>query len=164
MADLLTHLLVPYVLLTVASWRVDWLDRRWVVVGMGGAAIPDLVKVRIVVDGNTVESLLGVPFTYAPLSTLGGVLLVAGAITVAFERRNWERVFGLVTFGGLSSLLLDGMRVYADGRASAWLYPFTNWRPPTPSLYVSSDPTVLVVALLSAGVVAVLDRRLRTHD
>jgi len=164
MADLLTHLLVPYILLTVASWRVDWLDHRWVVVGMGGAAIPDLIKVRIVVDENTVETLLGIPFTYAPLSTLGGVLLLAGIITVAFERRNWGRVFGIVTFGGLTSLLLDGLRVYADGRASAWLYPFTNWRPPTPSLYVSSDPTVLVVALLAAGVVAVLDRRIQTHD
>ncbi|MGB9954481.1 hypothetical protein ACOZ4F_19005 [Haloarcula marismortui] len=161
MADLLTHLLAPYILLTVMSWRVDWLDQRWVVVGMGGAAIPDVVKVRIVVNEETVGALLGVPFTYMPLSTLGGVLLLAGLITVAFERRYWGRVFGLVTFGGLTSLLLDGLRVYADGRASAWLYPFTNWRPPTPSLYVSSDPTVLVVALLAAGAVAVLDRRVR---
>lgn len=164
MADLLTHLLVPYVLLTVASWWVGWLDHRWVVVGMGGAAIPDLVKVRIVLDSNTVESVLGVPFSYSPLSTLGGVLLLAGVITVAFDRRHWRRVFGLVTFGGLTSLLLDGMRVYADGRAGAYLYPFTNWRPPTPSLYVSSDPTVLVVAVIVAGVVAVVDRRDRASN
>ncbi|MDS0221906.1 hypothetical protein NDI54_11155 [Haloarcula sp. S1AR25-5A] len=163
MADLLTHLLVPYILLTSASWSVDWLDQRWVVVGMGGAAIPDLVKVEIVLDDSTVEALLGIPFSYAPISTLGGVLLLAGVITVAFERRHWGRVFGLVSFGGLTSLLLDGLRVYADGRASAWLYPFTNWRPPTPSLYVSSDPTVLVVALLVAGVVAVLDRRMKAR-
>ena len=164
MADLLTHLLAPYILLTVASWRVDWLDQRWVVVGMGGAAIPDLVKVGIVLDERVVEAFLGVPFTYIPVSTLGGVLLLAGVITVAFERRRWRRVFGLVTFGGLTSLLLDGMRVYADGRASAWLYPFTNWRPPTPSLYVSSDPTVLVVALLAAGTVAVIDRQIQAGN
>ncbi|WP_367175836.1 hypothetical protein [Haloarcula rubripromontorii] len=163
MADLLTHLLAPYILLTVASWRVDWLDQRWVVVGMGGAAIPDTIKVGLVVNEETVEALLGVPFTYRPLSTLGGVLLLSGIIAVTFERRHWRRVFGLVTFGGLTSLLLDGMRVYADGRASAWLYPFTNWRPPTPSLYVSSDPTVLVVALLVAGTVALLDRRIRAR-
>ncbi|EMA17629.1 metal-dependent hydrolase [Haloarcula marismortui] len=164
MADLLTHLLAPYILLTVASWRVDWLDQRWVVVGMGGAAIPDLVKVGIVLNERVVEAFLGVPFTYMPVSTLGGVLLLAGVITVAFERRRWRRVFGLVTFGGLTSLLLDGMRVYADGRASAWLYPFTNWRPPTPSLYVSSDPTVLVVALLAAGTVAVIDRQIQAGN
>ncbi|GGK68660.1 hypothetical protein [Haloarcula sebkhae] len=164
MADLLTHLLVPYIFCTVASWRVDWLDQRWVVVGMGGAAIPDLMKIKIVLEERTVESILGFPFSYDPLSTLGGVLLLAGIIAVAFERRHWRPVFGLVTFGGLTSLLLDGMRVYADGRASAWLYPFTSWRPPTPSLYVSSDPTVLVVALLAAGTVAVLDRRVRAHS
>ncbi|MBV0900425.1 hypothetical protein [Haloarcula salina] len=162
MADLLTHLLVPYVLLTIASWRVDWLDRTWVVVGMGGAAIPDMVKLNIVLDSNAVEAALGIPFTYAPLSSLGGVLLIGGVITMAFDRRHWSRVFGLVTFGGLTSLVLDGMRVYADGRASAYLYPFTNWRPPTPSLYVSSDPRVLVVALLIAGAVALLDRRQRS--
>nr|WP_244209823.1 hypothetical protein [Haloarcula quadrata] len=63
MADLLTHLLAPYILLTVASWRVDWLDQRWVVVGMGGAAIPDLVKVGIVLNERVVEAFLGVPFT-----------------------------------------------------------------------------------------------------
>ncbi|EMA28831.1 hypothetical protein [Haloarcula japonica] len=164
MADLLTHFLVPYILLTVTSWRADWLDRRWIVVGIGGAAIPDLVKVEIVLDDSTVEALLGVPFAYDPLSTLGGVLLLAGIITVAFDRHHWMRVFGLVTFGGLTSLLFDGMRVYADGRANAWLYPFTNWRPPTPSLYVSSDPTVLVVALLTAGTVAILDRRIRAQN
>jgi len=162
MADLLTHLLVPYILLTMARWTVDWLDRRWVV-GMGGAAIPDLVKVRIVLDENTVEAIFGIPVSYSPLSTLGGVLLIAGVITLAFDRHHWKQVFGLVTFGGLTSLLLDGMRVYADGRAGTWLYPFTNWRPPTPSLYVSSDPIVLVVALLAAGVVAVLDRRIRAQ-
>ncbi|EMA00819.1 hypothetical protein SAMN05443574_101240 [Haloarcula vallismortis] len=164
MADLLTHLLVPYILLTIASGGVGWLDQRWIVVGMGGAAIPDLVKVEIVVHEETVEALLGIPFTYKPLSTLGGVLLLSGIIAVAFERRHWRRVFGLVTFGGLTSLLLDGMRVYADGRASAWLYPFTSWRPPTPSLYVSSDPTVLVVALFAAGTVAVIDRRIQAGN
>ena len=159
MADLLSHLLAAYVVLTVASWRVDWLDQRWVAVGMGGAAIPDLVKVDIVLDADLVENTLGIPFTYGPLSTLGGVVLVAGLITLAFDRRYWRRVFGLVTAGGMLSLVGDGLRTYADGTASAWLYPFTNWRPPTPSLYVSSDPRVLVVMVLIAAAVAVIDRR-----
>ncbi len=164
MADLLTHLLAPYVLLTVASWRVDWIDQRWVVVGMGGAAIPDLVKTEIVLNEGIVETFLGVPFSYAPLSSLGGVLLVAGVITLAFEKRHWRRVFGLVTFGGATSLLLDGLRVYADGRASAYLYPVTNLRPPTPNLYVSSDPRILVIILAIAGVVALVDRRQRASE
>ena len=159
MADLLSHLLVAYALFTVASWRVEWLDHRWVVVGMGGAAIPDLVKIRILLDADTVAATAGVPFSYAPLSALGGVLLVAGLIALAFERDNWRRVYGLVVAGGLSALVGDGLRVYADGRASAWLYPLSNWRPPTPSLYVSSDPLVLVAALVVAAVVFIVDRR-----
>lgn len=159
MADLLSHLLLAYALFTVASWRVDWLDHRWVVVGMGGAAIPDLVKVDIVLDADAVGAALGIPVSYAPLSTLGGVLLVAGLIALAFERDNWRRVYGLVVAGGLSALVGDGLRVYADGRASAWLYPLSNWHPPTPSLYVSSDPSVLVTALVVAAVVFIVDRR-----
>ena len=159
MADLLSHLLVAYALLTVVSWRIDWLTRKWVVVGTGGAAIPDLVKVRVLLDADTIEATLGIPFSYAPLSTLGGVLLVAGLITLAFEREQWRRVYPLVVASGLSSLLGDGLRAYADGRASAYLYPFTNWRPPTPSLYVSSDPRVLVIAVVVATAVFVLDRR-----
>ncbi|WP_324664198.1 hypothetical protein [Haloarcula sediminis] len=160
MADLLSHLLVAFSLFTVASWRVKWLDRRWVVVGTGGAAIPDLVKVGLVLPEVTVESALGVPFSYTPLSTLGGVLLVAGLITLAFGRDRWRRVYGLVVTGGVLSLLGDGMRAYADGRASAYLYPLTNWRPPTPSLYVSSDPLVLVAALAFAAVVVAVDRHI----
>jgi hypothetical protein len=160
MADLLSHLLVAYALLTVVSWRIDGLTRKWVVVGTGGAAIPDLVKIGIVLGADTVEATLGVPFSYAPLSTLGGVLIVAGLITLAFDREQWRRTYPLVVAGGLSSLLGDGLRAYADGRASTYLYPFTNWRPPTPSLYVSSDPRVLVVAVVVATAVFVLDRRI----
>lgn len=159
MADLLTHLLVAYALLTVASWRVDWLDRRWVVVGIGGAAIPDLLKVDIVLDADSVAATLGIPFSYDAVGTLGGVLVVAGLITLGFGRDHWLRVYGLVTLGGLSALVGDGLRAYADGRASAWLYPFANWRPPTPSLYVSSDPKILVVALVLGAGVFCLDRR-----
>lgn len=158
MADLLSHLLVAFALLTIASWRVGWLTRRWVVVGTGGAAIPDLVKVGILLDADTVAAALGIPFSYTPLSTLGGVLIVAGLITLAFERDRWRRVYGLVVTGGVLSLVGDGLRAYADGRASAYLYPLSNWRPPTPSLYVSSDPRVLVAAVGLATVVVAVDR------
>lgn len=164
MADLLTHVLAVYVLLTVVSWRVDAVTDRWVAVGMGGGAIPDLVKVDIVVDDAVISSVLGIPFTWAPISTLGGVLLVAGAITLAFGREYWRRVYGFLVIGGVTSLVLDGMRVYADGQSSPWLYPFTWWYPPTPSLYVTSDPRVLVVALVVAAVVFALDRKRRAPD
>jgi hypothetical protein len=157
MADLLTHVLVPYVLLTVASWQFNWLTKRWIVIGMAGAAIPDLVKLRIVLDDVVIESLLGMPFSYSPISSLGGVLLIAGAIAILFERHR-QRVLVLLFFGGLSSLVVDGLRVFADGRSGFWLYPFTWWRPPTPSLYVTSDIRVLIGTMIISAVVFSIDR------
>jgi len=160
MADLLTHVLAAYVLLTVASWRIDAIGSEWTPVGMGGAAIPDLIKVGIVVDNGAIEGVIGVPFSYAPVSTLGGVLLIAGAITLAFERRYWRRAYAFLFVGGLASLVLDGLRAFADGNSNPWLYPFAWWQPPTPSLYVTSDPRVAVVGIVVAAVVFAVDRRL----
>jgi len=157
MADLLTHVLVPFVLLTPLSWRFSGLSDRWIVLAMAGAAIPDLVKIGIVVDDGVIESLAGVPFSYAPISTLGGVIVVAAAIAVCF-RDYARRAFRYLLFGGLTSLVLDGVRVFADGHANAWLYPFVWWRPPTPSLYVTADPRVTLVAVAVAGLVFLADR------
>jgi hypothetical protein len=164
MADLLTHVLVAYILLTVASWWVDWLGPRWVVIGMGGACIPDLQKVDILLDADAVSAALGIPFTYSVTSTLGGVLLLSGAITLLFERRWWRRVYTLLLVGGLAHVALDGLRVWADGRASQWLFPvFPSYRPPTPSLYVTSDPLVPVVAIAVSLFVFAVDRRRDVH-
>lgn len=159
MADLLTHVLVPFVLLTPVSWFVPAIDRRWIVVGMAGAAIPDLVKISIVLPDTVVESILGLPFSYAPISSLAGLLVIGGAIAVLFENRA-RRAFGYIVFGGVTSLLLDGMRVFADGQAGFYLYPIW-WRPPTPSLYVTSDPRVTAVAVVVAAVVCFVDRQRR---
>jgi hypothetical protein len=160
MADLLTHVLAAYVLLTVAGWRVRWLEPRWVAVGMGGAAIPDLVKVERLVDEGVVQSALGVPFEYDPVSSLAGVLVVAGVVALFFGQAR-RRVYGLLVTGGVLSLVLDGLRVYVDGSSSFWLYPLW-WRPPTPSLYVTADVRVVVVAVAVSAGVFVLDRRAGT--
>lgn len=157
MADLLTHVLVAYVLITVASWHVRWLSRGWIPVGMCGAAIPDLVKAQMVVDDSVVERLLGVPFSFKPLGTLGGLVLIAGAVAVLFGPEHRRYAYASLLAGGLSALVLDGMRMFADGRAGFWLYPLW-WRPPTPNLYVSADPRVTLVAATAALVVLGIDR------
>lgn len=160
MADLLTHVLVAYAVLTAVGWRIAWLRPPWVAVGVGGAIIPDLQRLDLVVDSHLIESLLGVPFTYDHLGTLGGLVLAAGVVTIAFERRWWPRVYGLLCAGGFTHLLLDGMRVWADGRANHWLFPLLPvWRPPSPNLYVSSDPVVLTVAVAVAIAIYAIDRR-----
>jgi hypothetical protein len=156
MADLLTHALIAYAVLTVLGWRLDWLTRRWIAVGVAGVAIPDLAKVDLLIDADRLSAMLDVPFTFAPIGTLGGVLLIAGAISMLFEEHRW-RAYAVLVTGGSSALLLDGLRLYADGRALFWLYPLW-WRPPSPGWYVSSDPRVLAVGAVVAGGVFVLDR------
>jgi hypothetical protein len=61
--------------------------------------------------------------------------------------------------GGTCSFVVDGLRAYADGYASFWLYPLW-WRPPTPSLYVTSNPRVLAVTITAATRIFVVDRYL----
>jgi hypothetical protein len=162
MAELLTHVLAVYVLLTVASWWLDGLTARWIPVGMAGAIIPDLVKIGLVVDAEVIEGLLGVPFSYGPISSVAGVLVIAAGITLAFTEAR-RRVFALLVAGGLSSLALDGLRLFADGQSSFWLYPLW-WRPPTPNLYVTSDPRVTVAAVAVSAVVFLLDRYVVDRD
>lgn len=159
MADMLVTMLAVLALLTVAGWRVDWLASRWIVVGAGGAFLPDLSRVSLLVEDATLEAILGMPFEYTALETLGGVVLVAGAITVWFERQYWRRVYGLLVAGGSIHLVLDGLRIYADGRASQWLFPFVPaYRPPTPGLFVSADPAVPALAVGATAVVLAVDR------
>ena len=53
---------------------------------------------------------------------------------------------------------LGGLFVHEEATSDARTP--TNWRPPTPGLYVSSDPRVLVVAVVFTVVVVAVDRRL----
>lgn len=161
MADLLTHVLVAYVVLTTLGWTVNGITQRWVVVGMGGAALPDLGKVSRLLDDRTVGEVLGVPFSYGPVSTVGGVCLVAGLVALAFRAQHRRRAYAFLLAGGALSLVGDGLRAFPDGSSTTWLYPVTWWRPPTPGLYVSSDPRVLAVVGLLAAVVFVVDRHRR---
>lgn len=158
MADLLTHVLVAYALGTVASWRLEWLSKRWIAVAMVGAVLPDLNRIGLFVTDPTIEGVLGVPFALDALQTLGGLLVLAGIGTLAFDRYR-GRAYGLLLAGGLSHLLLDAVKRYADGQAGTWLFPVTWYRHPTPNLYVSSDPAVLLVAISIAFAIWVIDRR-----
>lgn len=157
MAELLSHVLIAYALATAASWHYEWLTKQWVAIAMIGALLPDINRIGLFVTDATLESALGVPFDLNAIHTLGGVVLLAGvgAMVVAEHHR---RAFGVLLAGALSHLLVDGLKVYADGAAGAWLYPLTWYRHPTPSLYVSADPAVLVVAGLAALLVWLQDR------
>ncbi|MGQ3414358.1 metal-dependent hydrolase [Natrinema sp. LN54] len=156
MADLLSHVLLAYAGCTVASWYRPIPD-RWIAVVMVGAILPDLNRITLLVANGTLEGILGTPFDFDALSTFGGGIVLAGigAMVVADRHR---RVFAALLAGVLSHYVIDGVKAYADGAAGAWLYPFTWARHPTPSLYVSSDPAVLTVAVSVAAIAFALDR------
>ncbi len=158
MAELLSHVLIAYVCFTIASWRLEWLTKRWIAVGIIGSLLPDLNRLSIVVSETAIEATLGVPFDLDGLHTLGGVLILAGIGALCFADEH-RRAFGVLLAGAVSHLLVDAAKMYADGDAATWLYPFTWYRHPSPNLYVSSDPAVLVVSLSAAAVVWLLDRR-----
>ncbi|NGM69542.1 metal-dependent hydrolase [Natronolimnobius sp. AArcel1] len=160
MAELLSHVLIAYTLATIASWRLEWLTRRWVAIAMIGALIPDVNRVGLFVSDATLERLVGVPVSVDAIHTLGGVVVLSGIGAMVLSAHQ-RRAFGVLLAGALSHLLVDGLKAYADGAADAWLYPLTWYRHPTPNLYVSSDPTVLVVTVVGALAVVVCDRILR---
>ena len=157
MAELLTHVLVAYAVLTVAGWRIEWLTPRWVALGTVGALLPDLNQLGRLLSGPAIERLVGLPFAYGALHTIGGVTLLAGLLALLFAQRR--RAFAALAAGGLSHLLLDVLKIHADGRAGPWLYPFSWRRHPAPDLYVSADPRVLAAALVLATAAFVVDRR-----
>ena len=162
MAELLSHVLAAYVLFTALGWAIEWLEPRWVVVGMVGALLPDLNRIGMVLDEFAIEQVLGVPFSWGAIHTLAGVLLLSAAGALLFgTARARRRGFVLLVAGGVSHLAIDAVKRWADGANGAYLYPLTWWRNPTPGWYVSAERWVLVVAIACALVVFLLDHRAR---
>lgn len=161
MPDLLTHVLVAYVVLTPATWWLPWLDERFVSVAMIGATVPDAAKLALVVDPSTVEAVLGLPFDWEAVHTLGPAATLAAIGTLCFGRGNRLRAFGCLLAGVCSHLLLDLTVVRAGGMAPPYLFPVTWWEPPAANVLSSSDPWPwMVTATVVIGVWTV-DRRRR---
>ncbi|MFP8953830.1 metal-dependent hydrolase [Natrialbaceae archaeon A-arb3/5] len=163
MAELLSHVLVAYAVFTAASWRVEWITKPWVAVAVIGALVPDLNRIALFVADPAVEAALGTPFSFDAIHTLGGVIVLAGVGAMVVSNKH-VRAFAFLLAGALSHLFVDGLKAYADGAAGAWLYPFTWYRHPTPGLYVSADPAVLILTGSAAAVVFVVDRRIRSDS
>ena len=160
MAELLSHLLIVWAVLTIVSWRLEWLTPRWIAVGVVGGILPDLNRLAIGVPERAIADVLGVPFQLDAIHTLGGVVILAGIGSMTFAQHQ-RRAFGLLFAGAFVHLLTDAVKSYADGQAAMWLYPLTSYRHPTPNLYVSADPEVLALSIGVAGIVFVVDQRRR---
>jgi hypothetical protein len=164
MPDLLAHALLAYSLATLCSWRFDWLTAPYVTVAMAGAFIPDITKIEIAVTSAQVETLLGLPFDWGALHTLGGsvVSLTVGVVLVSTAARR--RVAVLLGVGAGSHLLADALLLTPSGRSYPLLWPLSDVHPPTPGLYLSTQFEPMFVAAALAAVVFVLTRRRVDRD
>lgn len=159
MPDLLAHVLIAYAVCTALSWRYGWLSAAYVTVGMAGAFIPDLAKGRLLVPDGQVAELVGRPFSWMGLHTAGGAALAVGIGVLLVSGAERGRVAALLGVGAATHLLADALLVTPTGRSYALLWPVTRWIPPTPGLYLSSEPTPTVVAGGVAAAVWYLTRR-----
>lgn len=159
MPDLLTHVLAGYCLGVCLSFRYDWISPEYVTLVMIGALSPDFVKISLIVPETTVQALLGVPFSWSPLHTLGGSVLVVllGALLVAPEYRT--QAIALFAIGAASHHVLDMMLLTVTGYSYALLWPVTAYQFPSPNLYLSSDRWPAIIAGLCAALVRIIDRQ-----
>ncbi|WP_254763682.1 metal-dependent hydrolase [Natrinema marinum] len=152
MPDLLTHVLIGYSIGTVLSFRYGRLGPEQVSLVMAGALSPDLVKVRLLFPARFVEAIVGLPFSWAPLHTLGGTVLVVslGALLVAPEYRR--QAVALIAVGAASHHALDIALLTAAGESYAVFYPISSYRLPSLDLYLSTDrwPAIVSGALAAA--------------
>lgn len=157
MPDLLTHVLVAYVLAAAvaASGR---LDDRYVPVVMVGSVAPDGMKLSAVL-GYAVGTVAGIPYSTWGIHTLGGVVVLAALGALTIQRRERLPAVVALAVGGVSHLFLDAFVIRADGLAPPYLFPLSGWLPPAANLYASTDPWPAAVALAVAVPVWVLRRR-----
>ncbi|MFC6719908.1 metal-dependent hydrolase [Natrialbaceae archaeon GCM10025810] len=159
MADVLTHVLVGFIIGVGLSFRIDWLGPEHVTLVMVGALSPDLMKLALFLPDTTVSRLLGVPFSWSPLHTLGGSVLVIllGSLLLAPPYRKWSIV--LLALGAVSHHVLDLALLTPTGSSYAVFWPLWDSRPPAGGLYVSSDRWPALGAGLVAAVVWLGRRR-----
>lgn len=159
MADLLTHVLVGFIIATILSWRYEWITPPMVVAAMVGAASPDLNRLELVIPAHVIETTLGIPWGWWPLHTLGGLVLVTAIVALIVPPSIRWQVVTLFVIGAISHHVLDLLLLKPSGRSYAVLWPLTQYHPPMPGFYLSSDRWPAALTTLIAFGVWVIDRR-----
>lgn len=160
MPDLLAHAFIAYAVCTTLAWRYDWISPAYVTVGMAGAFIPDMTKMVLVIPNAAVEQALGLPFDWSGVHTLGGAIVGVAIGVVLVSDRERRRVAALLALGAATHLVADALLLKPTGHSYAVLWPLTRWHPPTPGLYLSTQPWPMVVmAAVAAGTWYLVRRR-----
>lgn len=158
MSDLLTHVLVAYLLFAIVEWRIDGFHPTYISLGMVGAVLPDLSKVRWVI-GSFPDGILPVPFSWLAVHRLGAILVIAAIGALLFERGRRRGVFAILTAGAFLHLLMDAMNARADGLTPPYFYPLSWARVPTVDVWVSTEIWPSLLAVVAVGIFWALKRR-----
>ncbi|GAB3411228.1 hypothetical protein GCM10027435_02610 [Haloparvum alkalitolerans] len=164
MTDLFTHMLVGYCLATVLSWHVDWITPPLVTLAMGGAILPDLNRIDLLVSDELIATMLGIPFSWMPLHRVGGTLLVVCLGALLTSARHRRAVFALLALGASSHYTLDFLLYKPSGVSSPLLWPFITHGFAIDGIFVSTDRWPAAVALLAAATVWLVDRRRASYQ
>lgn len=157
MPDLLTHVLIAYV---VGAAVVRWtgVSDRYLPVVLVGAVAPDGMKATVppeIVAGTA----FGLPYSFWGLHTLGGVVVLSGIGAVTLRASDRRPGFRFLLYGGVSHLVLDLFVIRVDGVAPPYLFPVSGWLPPAANLYASTDLWTIPVATALALPVWMVRRR-----
>ena len=153
MPDLLAHVFIAYVICRLLSLRVSWLTRPYVTVGMVGAFIPDLVKIKLLLPSGVVSQALGVPFDWGSLTTGGGTLLSVLIGVVLLNSSERRRGGGILAIGAGSHLFADSLLQTPTGHTVQLFWPVSQYKVSSPGLYLSTQPEPMLVTGAVATVV-----------
>ncbi len=158
MADLLTHVFVGFAIGVILSWRYEKIKSPHITAIMVGAALPDLVRIRLLLDPIKIENVLGIPFSWGPLHTFGGVFVVIAIGSLLTVQEDSKLIFILLMIGAISHLFLDSLLITTSGYSYAIFWPFLDIHPPTPALYLSTDVWPALVSGMIALSLITLDK------
>lgn len=159
MADLLTHAMVGFSIGMLLSWRYEWIKPPHITMMMAGAALPDIVRIGLLIDSAAVEHYLNIPFSWTPLHTGGGVMITVLVFASLFEKKTAKRLFLVILVGAASHLILDALLITASGTSYAIFWPLTRHRLYTSGLYLSTDILPAIISTAAAFLVWRVDHR-----
>ena len=153
MPDVLTHVLVGYVVGSLIAAYREEMGPAGVTAVMAGALSPDFVKIKLLMSDAVIEMALGIPFSWAPLHAVSGAIVVALLSGLLVGREHRRLTIALVALGAATHLLLDSLLVTPTGFAAQFLVPFSTYQTPAGMLYLSSDRWPAAVAGIAAATV-----------
>ncbi|WGI17682.1 metal-dependent hydrolase [Methanonatronarchaeum sp. AMET-Sl] len=156
MADLLTHVLIIYIILKIMSMKTNYIKKEHIPIGMIGAILPDLSRIQHIIPPEHIQQLLGTPYSWWGLHTLIGTTITALLITYLFDKKHRKKIFTLLIIGAISHLILDYYLLKPTPSQYWGFYPLIIDRP-TNMLYLSTDITPAIITTTTAITIKIIE-------